>query len=214
MQRRDVLKLLGTAAAISALPQEAIAILQQASTQVATSPGLRTLNPHQNATVITITEMIIPETDTPGAKGAKVNEFMDLLLTEWFEPSETKEFLAGLEDVDNRSQKMFSAKFVDCKPEQQTELLKQLDAAAMEFAQEQKAAHRNTQRNSQMAALPDMQKPEQQEAKHPPVNFFYQFKKLTLVGYYTSEIGFEKELGKSIIPSGHSGCAPLSEVTR
>lgn len=214
MQRRDVLKLLGSAAALSALPQEALAILQQASATVATSTGLKTLNPHQNATVITISELIIPETDTLGAKGTKVNEFIDLLLTEWFEPAETSQFLAGLADVDKRSQKMFSADFVDCKPEQQTELLKQLDTAAMEFVQEQKAAHRNTQRSSQMAALPDMQKPEQQEAKHPPVNFFYQFKKLTLVGYYTSEIGFEKELGKSIIPPSHSGCAPVSEVTR
>ncbi|QNI35326.1 gluconate 2-dehydrogenase subunit 3 family protein [Edaphobacter albus] len=214
MQRRDVLKLLGTAAAISALPQEALAILQQASAQVAASTGLRTFNPHQNATVTTLAELIIPETDTPGAKGARVNEFIDLLLTEWFEPTETRQFLAGLADVDQRSQKMFAADFVNCKLEQQTELLKQLDDAAMEFTKKQKAEQRNPQRSSQMAALPDMQKPEQQEAKHPPVNFFYQFKKLTLTGYYTSEIGFEKELGKSIIPSGHSGCAPLSEVTR
>jgi hypothetical protein len=211
MQRRDVLKLLGSVAALSALPQEALAILQQASAQVATSTGLRTLSPHQNATVTTMAELIIPETDTPGAKGAKVNEFMDLLLTEWFEPSETRQFLAGLADVDQRSQTMFSADFVDGKPEQQVELLKQLDAAAMEFAHKQKIA---TQRSSQMAALPDVQKPEQQEEKHPPMDFFYQFKKLTLAGYYTSEIGFEKELGRSILPPGHSGCAPLSEVTR
>jgi hypothetical protein len=192
MERRDVLKLLGSAAALSALPQEALALLAQAATQAGAS-GRRTLNPHQDATVITISELIIPETDTPGAKGAKVNEFIDLLLTEWFEPMETRQFLDGLAQVDRRSNQMFSADFVDCKPEQQTQLLTQLDAAAMQFARRQ---------------AQDMQA----KTQPPPMDFFYQMKKLTLAGYYTSEIGFEKELGRSIIPPGHSGCAPLQQV--
>jgi gluconate 2-dehydrogenase gamma chain len=41
------------------------------------------------------------------------------------------------------------------------------------------------------------------------MNFFYQLKKLTLAGYYTSEIGFSRELGKKIIPPSHAGCAPI-----
>lgn len=195
MERREVLRLLGSAAALSALPLEAMAVIQQASAQVAQSTGLKTLNPHQNATISTIAELIIPATDTPGAKGAKVNEFIDLLLTEWFEPSETKEFLVRLADVDARSKKIFSAVFVDCTPAQQTDLLKQLDAAAMEFSARQKQT---------------MQTP----AAPPPMNFFYQMKKLTLAGYYTSEIGFSQELGKSIIPPSHAGCAPIQEVAR
>jgi hypothetical protein len=170
-------------------------VIQQASAQVAQSTGLKTLNPQQNATVTTIAELIIPATDTPGAKGAKVNEFIDLLLTEWFEPSETKEFLTGLADVDARSKTKFSAAFVDCTPAQQTELLKELDAAAMEFSASQK-------RTMQTNEAP------------PPMNFFYQMKKLTLAGYYTSEIGFSQELGKSIIPPSHAGCAPIPEVAR
>ena len=49
MQRRDVLKLLGSAAAISALPQEALTVLAQASAQAAQLGRRKTLNPHQNA---------------------------------------------------------------------------------------------------------------------------------------------------------------------
>jgi hypothetical protein len=195
MNRREVLRLLGSAAAISALPLEAMTVIQHASAQIAKSTGLRTLNPQQNATVTAIAELIIPATDTPGAKSAKVNEFIDLLLTEWFEPSETTEFLAGLADVDARSKKMFSLTFVNCTPAEQTDLLKQLDAAAMEFSANQK-------RTMQMHSTP------------LPMNFFYQMKKLTLAGYYTSEIGFSQELGKSIIPPEHAGCAPIHEVAR
>src|SRR5690348_16387514 len=33
---------------------------------------------HQNETVITLTELIIPQTDTPGAKAALVNRYLDL----------------------------------------------------------------------------------------------------------------------------------------
>ena len=200
--------MLSSTLVLSAFPSDALSFFHEVHAQAAQSPGLKTLSPHQNATVTTIAEMIIPETETPGAKGAKVNEFIDLLLTEWFEPAETKEFLAGLDEVDANSRSLYSASFVDAKPEQQLELMKQMDAAAMEFVQKQKAAKRTaTLQSAQAAALPDMQKPEQ--AERVPMNFFYQMKRLTLVGYYTSEIGFEKELGKTIIPSGHDGCAPL-----
>lgn len=193
MDRRDVLRLLGSTAALSALPLEAMAFLREASAQTAHTTGLKTLNPHQNATVITITEAIIPATDTPGAKGAKVNEFIDLLLTEWYEPAQTKEFLTGLADVDTRSKKKFSAAFIDCTPAQQTALLTEFDAAAMQFSALQKQAQPN-------------------DSTPPPTNFFYQIKKLTLAGYYTSEIGFSQELGKSIIPAEHAGCAPVKET--
>jgi hypothetical protein len=195
MERRDVLKLLGSATALSAFPFEALTLIQQASAQVAQSTALKTLDPHQNATVTTIAELIIPATDTPGAREAKVNEFIDLLLTEWFDPAETKEFLAGLANVDTCSQEKFSAAFVDCTPAQQAEVLKQLDAAAMDFAAEQKQAM-------------------QTHAAPPPMNFFYQLKKLTLAGYYTSEIGFSQELGRTIIPPSHAGCAPLQARVR
>jgi hypothetical protein len=134
MQRRDVLKLLSSATALSALPLEALTLIQQASAQASTATALRTLNAHQNATVVTISELIIPATDTPGATGAKVNEFIDLLLSEWYDPAETKRFLTGLADVDTCSQEKFSAAFIDCKPSQQTELMKQFDGEAMGFA--------------------------------------------------------------------------------
>jgi hypothetical protein len=190
MERRDVLKLLGSATALSALPFEALTLIQQASAQAAESTALRTLNPHQNATVTTISELIIPATDTPGAKEAKVNEFIDLLLTEWYDPAETKQFLEGLTEVDACSKEKFSAAFVDCTPAQQAKVLKQLDDAAMVFAAKQKQAL-------------------QTHAAPPSMNFFYQLKKLTLAGYYTSEIGFSQELGKKIIPPSHAGCAPI-----
>jgi hypothetical protein len=191
MDRREVLRLLGSAVVVSAFPEDALALFHQAHVLAAQSPGLKTFNGHQNATVTVIAEMIIPATDTPGAKSAKVNEFIDLLMSDWYEPAESARFLDGLADVDQRTQSLFSKDFVDCSASQQEQILHALDGEAMSFAKRQTAAR---------------------EAKTPAptANFFYTMKKLTLAGYYTSEIGFEKELRKSIIPPSHAGCAPLA----
>jgi hypothetical protein len=186
MERREVLKLLASAAVLPALSLDAVALLQSVHAQVAEAPGLKTLNPHQNATVTTIAELIIPQTDTAGAKAAKVNEFIDLILTDWYDDVTTKRFLAGLADVDRRSEKLYGKKFVALKEAQQIELLKVLDGEAV-------LARRDI---TELA----------------PVNFFGMIKKLTLVGYYTSEPGFKNELHRTIIPASHSGCAPIPGV--
>jgi hypothetical protein len=214
MDRREVLRLLGSAAAISAFPLEALAVIQQASAQVAESTGLRTLSPAQNATVTTIAELIIPATDTPGAQAAKVNEFIDLLLTEWFDPAETKQFLAGLADVDARAMKKYSASFVECIPPQQIGLLTELDAEAMQFAATQRRATQTPAAQPQANASLQVTHALTEHPPAPPMNFFYQMKKLTLAGYYTTEIGFTQELGKDIVPLKHAGCAPLEEAAR
>lgn len=196
MQRRDVLRLLGSAAVASSLPLETFAALREARAEVADTGGLRRLNAHANATVTTMCDLIIPETSTPGAKATKVNEFIDLMLTEWYDKPDTDRFLQGLADVDVTSKKQFGKDFIQCSPAQQHALMTDLDNGAMEYARTAKVAKAANAAKS----MP------------PPTNFFYTLKRLTLVGYYTSEVGFSKELGKSIIPMKHAGCAPLAEA--
>ena len=193
MQRRDVLRLLTTTAVASAMPLEILQSLQQARAEVGPTRGLRTLNAHQNATVTLLSERIIPETDTPGARGTKVNEFIDLLLTEWYDKPDTERFLQGIAEADADSRRRFGKDFVNCSATQQTELMTAWDNAAMTYARDTKAAAK-----AKTAA--------------PPTNFFYTVKRLTVVGYYTSEAGFTKELKATIIPMKHAGCAPLSEA--
>lgn len=89
--------------------------------------ALRSLDAHQNATVTAIAEMILPETDTSGATTVKVNEFIDVLLTEWYQAPERDEFLAGLAAIDARSREAHGAAFVNLAPPDQTALLQSLD---------------------------------------------------------------------------------------
>jgi len=192
MQRREALRLLASAATIPLIPRQAFSLFQAVHDQLPGNVALKTLNEHQNATVTTIAELIIPQTETPGAKGARVNEFIDVILSEWYEPAEKSAFLSGLADVDVRSRDLFGQEFVACNEKQQVQILEALE-------DEVPAVHI-------LRAQRGVRKPPQQR------NFFYMMKQLTLVGYYTSQIGFEQELHEQIIPRRHAGCAPIEEA--
>ena len=125
----------------------------------------KVFNAHQNETVVLLSEMIIPQTDTPGAKAAKVNEFVDLVLDDANE-TERKQFLNGLAWMDGRSQELFGTDFVSAAAEQQTALLT-------------------------IVASPKNKAFEDQVG----IDFFKAIKALTITGYYTSEIGMKQELG-------------------
>ena len=62
MQRRDLLKMLAAGAATPVLSSPFTIFLREAQAQTCPWYKLRTLNPHQNSTVLTLTDLIIPET--------------------------------------------------------------------------------------------------------------------------------------------------------
>ncbi len=192
MQRRDALKFLATGALASTAAPDLFGFFQEA--HPATGYALRTLNPHQNATVVLMSEIIIPETDTPGAKGARVNEFIDVILTDWAIEEDRNNFLAGLAGVDKQSNELYGKDFVDASPAQQLTLIRAMDEAVGMLAG-RAARHGNT--------VPDWD-------TQLRGNFFVVFKGITLHGYYTSEVGFTRELGLQIIPGAQHGCVPVA----
>jgi hypothetical protein len=196
MQRRELFRLLAAGAALPVFDSNLLAAFQDAHPKSAYT--LRTLNPHQNATVVTMTDLIIPETDTPGAKVVRVNEFIDLILTEWAHDDERQNFLSGLDDIDKRSNAIFDKNFVDVTPVQQAAVLSELDQRYA-IDREDRAAHPYVRRphNPQLTG-----------------DFFGVVKRLTLYGYYTSEVGFTQELRKQIIPGAYHGCTPVSDASK
>src|SRR6266849_2392589 len=123
MERRDALKLLAGAAMLPLLSRDTLAFFREVHEQLPATSALKTLNPHQDVTITTIAELIIPQTNTPGAKAARVNEFIDLILTEWYDEEEKSTFLTGLTDVDSRTRDLYGKDFVDCAEKQQVEIL-------------------------------------------------------------------------------------------
>lgn len=80
------------------------------------------LNSQQNETLTVLSEAIIPATDTPGAKEALVNRFLDLVIAA--EPAKVqKDFIDSLAWFDTGAEDRYKARFVNLTPEQQLDLL-------------------------------------------------------------------------------------------
>jgi hypothetical protein len=191
MQRREALRIFAAGAVLPALSPELFAMFRQA--QPPPGYALRTLTGHLNDTVVAMIDQIIPATDTPGAKGARVNEFIDLILTEWATPEERKNFLDGLAGIDKQSQALYGKNFSDATAEQQVVQLRAIDDAVM-TNRSVRPRHGNT-----------VPKPDSQLEG----NFWEVFKRITIHGYYTSEVGFKQELKLEIIPGAQHGCNPM-----
>ena len=130
MRRREAVKFLGAALALQFLPSNAEAAIElghQIHRRLADVP-FRTLNPDQQKLVTQIAEMIIPETDTPGATSVKVPQFIDLILTEWMSDEEKAAFLAGLADLDVQAVAMGAPRFVELAEAKRGDFLTGLDA--------------------------------------------------------------------------------------
>lgn len=190
MQRREALRLMGAASVFSVLSSDLFAATLEAQLAVNKAGTLLTLSPAQNEIVVAMTDVMIPATDTPGAKAAKVNEFIDLILTEWATEEEKKIFLEGLAEADRKANALFGHGFAAASREEQ--------AAIVEGFDEELATARNE-------ALPKEVRSWELTLLLP---FFAQMRRLTLVGYYTSSIGQEQELKMEIIPGALHGCVP------
>jgi hypothetical protein len=130
VNRREVLRLLGGVAAMPMLapvpPEDLWDLGRSIHARLAGRTG-RTLDAHQMETVTQIAELILPETDTPGATSVKVPQFIDLMLTEWCPTAERDRLLKGLADIDTRGRRAYGGIFVDLRPPDQTALLETLD---------------------------------------------------------------------------------------
>lgn len=124
----------------------------------------RVLTAWQDQAIAALTELIIPETDTPGARAAGVNRFIDSALAE-APPGDRETFLRGLAWIDRRSKTLFGSDILEASSADQTALLKRLSSEGG----------------------PDREDTLGQE-------FFQALKAMTITGYYSTEIGLRQEL--------------------
>ena len=110
-----------------------------------------------------IADTILPDTKTPGAKAAGVGAFIALMVKDSYDPSEQRLFLDGLATLEDESRAQNGGGFMASSPAQRVALLERLDREALEY----------------------MRRPGVEGRPH----YFRMIKELTLLGYFTSEIG-------------------------
>jgi hypothetical protein len=182
MDRRSLLELLGAAAltpAFAPLSAEQRFSLGRALHLRLGAP-LRVLTPAQDALVTTIAELIIPETETPGATSVKVDEFIDLLLAEWHSDDEKMQFLDGLTAIDAEAMTAGGSPFATTPPTGQVALLTKWEAATGDQPPLSAAAG------------------------------YKRIKSLTMYGYFTSERVTKEVTKPIIFHPAFEGCVPYT----
>ena len=86
----------------------------------------QTLDEHQLATVEVLGELIIPATDTPGAKAALVHRYVDLFLTDGPDAQRVR-FLEGLSWLDGYTHEKFQKPFIKLSDADKIQVLQILD---------------------------------------------------------------------------------------
>jgi hypothetical protein len=129
-------------------------------------------------------ETILPTTaSSPGAKAAKVGEFMDIMVKDCYSPADQKVFLEGITTLDNSSKGKYDAVFVKLTPEEKHQLLLGIDKEA--------SAYNDT------------------KAEDASPHYYTMMKQLTLLGYFSSDIGSTKALAHVAVPGHYEACVPL-----
>ena len=128
-----------------------------------------------------IAETILPETSTPGAKAAKVGAFMALMVTEAYDDRTRQVFQQGLRQLDEACRQAHAVPFMQASAAQRLSLVETLD-------REQHAVMEDRAPKRRVRA------PASAPPSEEPAHYFRMMKELTLLGYFTSEIGCTKAM--------------------
>ena len=147
------------------------------------------LNASQKATVSAVVNVMIPRTDTPGALDVGVPGLIDLMLRDVYTQSDRDRYLTGLADLDTAASSATGQKFVALESKQQLALVRKFHDAAMAEERQQRSGHAHLERP-----------------------FILMTKELTLLGFFTSEVGATQVLQYVAVPGSYHGCLPLEKA--
>jgi gluconate 2-dehydrogenase gamma chain len=215
--RRETLKILGAIGATCAFPFPADELYGQRVPVQGGKPAAPRPGAYEPAffgaaeyeLISRLTDLIIPATDTPGALGAGVPEYVDRVVS--LNPEHQGLMRAGLEWIDERSRELFTQPFLTVSEAQQILILQPLSDEADRrqraglTARYRVGGEGGTYYVPRTDATETGQRPEPAAAPAPapppltpadvPVRCFRLLKNLTADGYYTSRIGLVDELG-------------------
>lgn len=153
---------------------------------VATAGTVGTFTADDIALLDDIADTILPDTPkSPGAKAAKTGAFMALMVTDSYSPEDQKIFRDGMTALNEASKKANGgATFSSASASQRTALLTALDKEQFDF---------------------------QKVRKDQPQHYFRMMKELSMLGFFTSEIGYKKAMRYVESPGPFKPCEPYTK---
>jgi len=132
-----------------------------------------------------VAETIFPKTSTPGAKDAKVGQYMTVFVNDCYDQQQQDAFHAGMKSLNDACKKMHGHDFMKAEPAHRKELLVALDKERDEYQKTKK--------------------------KEDPNHYFQAFKQLTIMGYFTSKEGREGATNYQPVPGKYQGDIPYKK---
>ncbi|MBU1439338.1 MAG: gluconate 2-dehydrogenase subunit 3 family protein [Gammaproteobacteria bacterium] len=199
MERRDLLKMIAAATGFAFVGGEVWANgLTTAVTKTAKAvTGQQGIFSAADVLLLDeIAETILPKTTTAGAKDAACGAQMAVQISDCYSATEQGWFIAGLVQLQQRSQQDYKLDFMKLSNEQRHQLLVKLDTEAKTH-------------NAQVAAT-EQAAPSGESTPH----YFTLFKQLTLFVFFTSKVGATEVLRYSAIPGKYDGNLPYKKGDR
>lgn len=187
VSRRDVLAALLAGGALASVWSSASAalMLDKAGAAAAANPGL---DKDAMAVLDAAAQVIVPTTDTPGAREAGVPVFIDALVARWMTADEAALFRAGLAALDTSARQRFKKGYAALAPAQAAELMQELRAASPY--------------GGRTFSLTD-------RILDPKAPFYLRLRDLTVLGYFISEQAGSTELRYLPVPGKFEADLPM-----
>jgi Gluconate 2-dehydrogenase subunit 3 len=198
MERRELLKIIAVLTGGALIGGDVF--LSGCKTTVKNGEGL--LSTDMIALLNEVGDTIIPVTDTPGAKAARVGEFMNVFVSDCYRTDQQKAFTEGIAALDETCKKQFSKNFMALTAAERNQVLVALETDAKTFNEQLK-------QKEQMAR--DAARQEIKEFNGAPLHYYSMMKQLTLLGYFTSEIGMKQALRFLPVPGKYDGAFPYKK---
>lgn len=183
MDRRQTLKALGLLAAGSLAETSMLAQFFRASASIREGGAdwvPKLLSPEQAALLPDLVDVIIPRTDTPGARDALVHVFVDLFVSDCYPAPRRAIFLDGFGTIEAASRAAYDRTFLSLTGEERLALLMRLERESLEKGE-----------------------PAEQ-------SFVRSLKSLTVLGYFTSKPGATQAAEYEHAPGPFRGCVALT----
>lgn len=141
-------------------------------------------NEYEANLVTTLADVIMPKDDYPSASEVGVPSFIESMVSTVYNEEQRELFLKGLNDFGSIAQSTLQIDFSESLEEDRYRFTYQQNETALEM---------------------------RSESTNEP-SFFLMFKELTILGYFTSEVGATQVLRYEAVPGYYSGCMPFDEV--
>lgn len=183
MNRRELLKLISAATGTAMIGSAAV--LSGCATESTAQPKTSLIFSASDILLLDeIAETILPRTNTPGAKDAKVGQFMSVYVNDCYTLDEQAIFHKGLVSLEETCKKAHRKSFMELPAAEREKFINDLDQQA------------------------------RKKVAGGGMHYFTMIKQLTLFGFFTSEVGGTQVLRHMPIPGRYDGALPYKPGDR